>query len=340
MLLSGLEACTGLESALVTRSPFIEYPIDSLRRTPVDSPEELMSKLEFVRHTRNWLREYRPHVVHVWEKTVAFSAALLKISGQCQSAIVDGTPRFARTIRGNILDCLAFRLVEMSASRVVGNSQASLEARGRVPSGKYVVIPNGLDLRRFPGIHGKRAPEGIPRVVMTASFTAPKDHLTLVRAAGRLLSKGHSFRVVFVGDGPERERVNEEMPPKYADSFEFTGQITDVDDVLRGMDIGVLLNAPGHAEGMSNAIMEYMAAGLPVICTDAGGNPELVGHGHDGFLVGYRDVEGVENCLSRLLDSARMRMQMGRASRAIAADAFSVDNMIQAYINLYFGILE
>jgi glycosyltransferase involved in cell wall biosynthesis len=230
--------------------------------------------------------------------------------------------------------------VELSASRVVGNSRASLGARGRLPVGKYMVIPNGLDFRRFPVEHREGASEGPLCIVMTASFSAPKDHLSAVRAACRLLSEGYTLRILFLGDGPARAQIMGMIPREYSASFEFPGKMGDVENVLAEMDIGLLLNTPGHAEGMSNAIMEYMAAGLPVVCTNGGGNPELVSHGRNGYLVDYCDVEGTAQSLSRLIDRAELRKRMGMASRERALRRFSMSRMIHSYADLYLGLLE
>ena len=109
---------------------------------------------------------------------------------------------------------------------------------------------------------------------------------------------------------------------------------------MHAFDIGVLLNnTKGHGEGISNAIMEYMAAGLPVIATDAGGTPELVKDKISGFLVPAFDPEIVVGKINYLLKNEQIRKEMGQKGRKIIEAEFNLGKMVSSYLNLYQNLL-
>ena len=143
-----------------------------------------------------------------------------------------------------------------------------------------------------------------------------------------------------IGDGPFRETIQNRIPGKHRDKFEFTGKIAEVDSKIEGSDIGVLLNNPGHAEGMSNAIMEYMTAGLPVICTDAGSNPELVENRVNGYTVPYSCSESLEKAMVSLMTDSDLRKRMGTKSREKAEAIFPIEKMVQSYKSLYESLVR
>ncbi len=111
----------------------------------------------------------------------------------------------------------------------------------------------------------------------------------------------------------------------------------DIPALLMGMDVGLLL--PRHNEGLSNSILEYMAAGLPVICTDCGGNAELVHDGVNGIVVGVGDDKGVTEALVRLSDEV-LRKKMGKAGRKRIEITYNQERVLDAFEQLYKDIVS
>ncbi len=111
-----------------------------------------------------------------------------------------------------------------------------------------------------------------------------------------------------IGNGPGRNRAEKIAGSLLNNNIHFLGRREDIHQIIHAFDIGVMLNnTNGHAEGISNAIMEYMAAGLPVIATNAGGTIELVQEGRSGFLVPPFDPETVARKIKILLEDEQLK---------------------------------
>jgi len=115
-------------------------------------------------------------------------------------------------------------------------------------------------------------------------------------------------------------------------SVRIVGGRTDVPDLLRTSDLFV---HPSREEGFSNAILEAMAAGLPVVACDVGGNPEAVVDGETGRLVPSRNVAAFASAVAELLADPEKREAMGKAGRLRATERFSLDRMVGEMESLY-----
>ena len=225
--------------------------------------------------------------------------------------------------------------------RIVCNSRAAAKGleRAGIRSSKLVVIPNVLTTEALaetaPAI--PRIP-GRVRVVMIARMNDPaKRHDVFLAAAARVAAKHLQLDYVLVGDGPLRaglERMAAELGLQSRISF--LGDRRDVPAVLASSDISVLSS---DSESLSNAIMESMAAGLPVLACRVGGNEELVRDGENGFLVPAGDHEALADCVGRLAQDAELRAAFGAASKKYAQN-FTVERVCAEYERLYLSLLE
>src|SRR5690606_19000060 len=133
---------------------------------------------------------------------------------------------------------------------------------------KVSVIHNGVDVSRFP-IRSSRENDA-PIAIMVARFSAEKDFDTLLQATSIIRGRVPGFRLRLVGDGPERARVERLADAlQVADSVEFLGVRNDIVEQLSSAAMFVLST---NTEGLSISLLEAMAAGLPVVATDVGGN--------------------------------------------------------------------
>ena len=208
----------------------------------------------------------------------------------------------------------------------------------RVPARKVRTIYNGVDTERFaPGDRAAaRQALGIPAdwsVVGTVGRLDPvKDQAGLVRAFARTPKSGKSALVI-AGHGPSRpelEAVVSELA--LGDRVRLLGEREDVPLLLRALDVFVL---PSLGEGISNAILEAMATGLPVIATRVGGNVELVRDGVTGRLVEPRSPDALAAALGTYLGDLAMARGQGAAGRERAVAEFGLERMLAGYAALY-----
>lgn len=208
----------------------------------------------------------------------------------------------------------------------------------RVPARKVRTIYNGVDTERFcPGSRGAaRQALGIPADVVVAGtlgrLDPVKDQAGLIRAFAQTPGTGKRVLVI-AGDGPSRpelERVASELG--LADRVRLLGERTDVSLILQALDVFVL---PSLGEGISNAILEAMATGLPVIATRVGGNVELVREGITGSLVEPRNPHALSQALDTYLGEPARSRAHGAAGRERAVSEFGLDRMLSAYATLY-----
>ena len=208
----------------------------------------------------------------------------------------------------------------------------------RVPARKVRTIYNGVDTERYA--LGDRAAArralGIPpdwTVAGTVGRLDPvKDQVGLIRAFAQVANKGPSVLVI-AGDGPSRRQL-EALVGELAlgDRVRLLGERDDVPLILRALDIFVLSSI---GEGISNAILEAMATGLPVIATRVGGNSELVRDGLTGRLIEPRSPEALAEALAAYGDDPGLARAHGAAGRERVAREFGLDRMRAAYTALY-----
>ncbi len=225
--------------------------------------------------------------------------------------------------------------------RVVCNSRAAasrLQQVGIAP-GRLAVIPNALDKDAFAEtVPVLPAVAGGLRVAMISRMNDPaKRHDVFLRSAARLAVKYPRVEFVLAGDGPLRPGL-EEMAAKLnlGQRSVFLGDRRDVAAVLASSDISVLTSS---SESLSNAVMESMAAGVPVVACRVGGNDELIRDGENGFLVAPGSHEEVAERIEKLVNDAGMRKSFGAAAKR-AAENFTVENVCGQYKRLYMSLLE
>ena len=237
------------------------------------------------------------------------------------------------------------KLVSARADVVCANAEAvgrlCIAEEGCSPE-RVVVIKNGIDLRRFDALSARPLegplPAGGPLVAVVANLWPVKDHRTLVEAAALVRERIPDVRFALVGGGPERTALQQRIDAlALRDAVHFLGTRYDVPAILARASAFCL---PSRAEGLSNAIMEAMAARLPVVATDAGGNAELVRDGLTGYVVPVGDAAAMARRLMDVLSDPELAREMGRRGRAIAERELSLERKQAAYRDLYCRLLD
>jgi len=227
---------------------------------------------------------------------------------------------------------------------IVGNSDAVLaDLRNEgVPVRRVRKILNGIDLSPYANANSRdrlRSELSIARdsvvLIIVANLIPYKGHADLIDALSR---RAHDlpadWRLLCVGrdtgirDGLQ-QRARDGM---IGDHILWLGERADVPDLLASADIAI---STSHEEGSSNAIIEAMAAGLPVVATEAGGNRELVIDGWNGALVGVGDTEALAAQLVALAHDEFRRKAMGEIARAEVERNYTLDRCVDEYLALY-----
>ena len=204
------------------------------------------------------------------------------------------------------------------------------------------VMYNGFPIEHGTSIEGAAdldalRSNGRVLVGLVANVRPIKRIQDLVRALGRLKDDVPALNVVLIGDGDQEPLRDLGRDLGVGDRLHCLGSRNDVPACLNALDIGVLCS---ESEGFSNALVEYMLAGLPVVCTEAGGNPEAVEHGETGLLYGVGDVETLATHLQGLAGDVEYRQKLGEKGRRIAQERFAMETMVDAHMALYSELLE
>ncbi len=241
---------------------------------------------------------------------------------------------------------LAYRLVNGWVNRIVVVAKAVKEMVCQVegvPESKITVIYNGIEL---PSVGSPsmelREQLGIKEqdkvIVHVANLKPIKGHAFLVQAMKKVVKEIPHVKVLLIG----HDELNGALQDLSKDlglrnNILFLGKRRDVTDLLRLADICVL---PSLSEGMSNAILEYMACGKPAVVTDVGGNPELVEQRVHGLVVPKENADELSAALIALLKDPELCRRMGENGLKRAREEFSIDKMVKNYEELFCDLFS
>lgn len=290
------------------------------------------------------LRDWQPDLVHcrnwnAWPETVL------------AHRLAPGSRRLVWSFHGfgdgDAMPCrrrVASRWLARQTDRLaaVCRHSADLYAlRAGLDAARFEVLHNGVDTARLqPSTDraGARQRLGLPPdrplVLTVANLTPIKDHAALLEAAATLAASGAARPLfLWLGEGPTRAALQARIARLgLAADVLMPGSRHDVAPYLQAADLFVL---PSRLEGMSNAILEAMACGLPVLARRVGANPELVLDGQTGLLCPAADAAAFATALARLLADGPLRLRLGEAGRRRAEANFSLDAMLARYADFY-----
>ncbi len=292
---------------------------------------------------RRFLRDQKPDVLHTW--LFAGNAYGRLAAGPHPSCPVVVSERCVDSWKSGWQLWLDRRLAGRT-TRLVGNSQsvAGFYRNLGIPVDKLVVVPNGIDLPdAAPDARQVvRAELGIPETTHVVGFLgrlAPQKRVKDLIWAFELIRVMHT-EVVFlvIGDGPDRSRLEQ-----YAHSLEIGGRVRFLghrEDAARLMPALDVFWLASDFEGLSNSIMEAMAAALPVVASDIPANRELVVHGETGYLAPVGDRVAFAQLAERFLLDRTLAAQFGAAGRQRIASEFSVARMVEGYAGIYREVVS
>ncbi len=315
-----------------------------LHRLGMTSEKRLRGRMLGWLGLRRIIRRHRPHIVHA-RSTGTWSDASLAVRG-LPVRLVLGFHGQTGVAPPPIAKRCTHRLLARRADAVVAVSHhaaAALIERYHVPPHKLRVIPNGVDTLQFRPAGGCREIESIrrrldlpvsaPLAVCVANLQPVKGHDVLLTAWRQVCMVHPTIQLLLVGDGPERERLEDlSATLRLRDHVRFVGRRGDVADWLRAADLFVL---PSRYEGCSNAVLEAMASGLPVIAGHVGGNAELVSPQHTGWLIEPDSPQRLAGTLVDVFMDQGARHRVGAAAREAVSRHFSMEVCLRRHAELY-----
>ncbi len=219
-----------------------------------------------------------------------------------------------------------------------------------VPAERITMVPNAVVIpeesasnpetraryRLKLGLDGRRI------AIYSGRLSSEKNLDVLLQAWARVAQRYEKAQLLLAGGGGAFRNVESQLRQQQRvlgieNSVRFLGHVSNVTEYLLAADLFVL---PTSTEGMSNSLLEAMAAGNAIIATDIAANREVVTHEVDGLLVPPRDVEAFENAVVRAFDSAELSTRLGCAARERARTRHSVDAMTEAYLSVYGRVVS
>jgi len=227
------------------------------------------------------------------------------------------------------------------AQRLHGRIAVSAAARhfiDRFFPGDYKVIPNGVDLDRFrKAVPIARWQDGTRNLLFVGRHEPRKGLLDLLKAYRLLRMAGSDCRLLVVGSGPQEREARRYIATRRLHGVEFLGRVSDSEkaQLFRTADVYVSPATGGESFGI--VLLEAMAAGAPIVCSDIHGYKGVVRRGREGLLVPPRQPKPLAAAIARLLDDEPARLAMSDAGRARAED-FSWPRVTER-VEAYYGFV-
>jgi glycosyltransferase involved in cell wall biosynthesis len=230
---------------------------------------------------------------------------------------------------------------------ITSNTKAGIE-RYRAPKSKSACIYNGFNFERSKNLHRADELKKLHNlenkfvVGMVAAFAKRKDQETFITAAISLL-KSYPGKIAFilVGYGDyENERIKQSGEHFQKDII-FTGICNFVEEYVNIFDVGVLCtNSSIHGEGISNAILEYMAFAKPVIATDGGGTREILDENSTGYLIKSKLPQLLEDKIIYIMNNPVEAIEMGLKGQQKIKEHFSIEAMCSGFVKIYEKLIS
>ena len=288
---------------------------------------------------------HRPDVVHCYLPTAnVLGSVVARLLG------VRAVVSTRMTVSGiDIHANRTLKVVAKSTNRLIDvqvcDSEAARRtvlATERVDAARTVVVHSGtpmpdLSLPPPPAPPSWNLQRGGPAVVCLASLTWRKAHPVLLEAAAAVASAQPAFKLVLMGEGPERQLVERLVKELGLERIVvLAGSVAQAPRLLRHFRFSVLSSSE---ESFPNALVESMAAGLAIVATRVGGIPELVRDGVDGRLVPPGNPQALAETMLELLERPQLAASMGSSARQRAGELFSVERMAGNFEDLYVNLV-
>jgi len=290
----------------------------------------------FVGQVREVLDRERFDVLHFHEPFVPFLS--LVVLGQSSSVNIATFHAYA-----GFSPAMEFgkRTLSGYSQKLHGRIAVSAAARhfvDRFFPGEYKIIPNGVNLGRFQrAVPIARWQDGCPNVLFVGRLEDRKGLPYLLKAY-RLLRKDEiNCRLLIVGSGPQEREARRYVMTRRLSNVEFLGRVSDAEKAQLFKTADVYVSPATGRESFGIVLLEAMASGAPIVCSDIHGYKGVVQRGRQALLVEPRDSRGLAAAIKELLEDPRRRHEMGEAGKE-RAEQFGWDR-VTARVEAYYGFV-
>lgn len=244
---------------------------------------------------------------------------------------------------------LAERYLSRITSRVIVDADKVgdfLVNTEKINRNKIELVFNGVDIDKYSNIKinrvSKRLELGITPeqklIGIVARLSRVKDHKNLLDAHSAIIKIIPEARLMIIGDGELRVELENYSEAKgLKNHVIFLGTRSDIPELLKILDVFVLCST---SEGLPVTILEAMAAGLPIVATNVGGNPEVIVDNHSGFLVPAKNPQKLAETIISILNDETLACDFGKNGQTRCRELFSLDGMVKKYSELYESALK
>lgn len=307
-------------------------------------------------HLYRLMKKKKVSIVHVNNLAPWFDAALAaKIAGIPCIQTFHGIEN--HLLRRSLVKVFMYKIAHRISYTVTSVSSSAANLLNKISGiglNSITVIPNGIDLSQFTPAENSaekrllRKEFGLPEKAFlfgcVAALRPVKNHKGLFQSFGQIckeyrIEKKESPKLVLIGDGPlmaDLKKLAKNI--NCENSIIFMGQQseTNVKKLLRAFDVFVLNS---YTEGLSYALLEALASGLPAIVTSVGSNPDIITDGCEGFLVPPEDLEALATCLGKIIENSTSLPIKAKSARYKSKE-YSLNHMISSYSFLYKNAAE
>lgn len=325
------------------KSQSFDFPIIILNLPKIIS----LNLIKFIRQFRAFHKKEKFDIVQTFFFDAAIAGTIAAKLAGCKvilSSRRNSLDRISKAQR------LLFRFLQKYIKAYIANSERVARSCAQIEKArpeKYHIIYNGMYLERFRLIgdrmrFNQRTEWGIAEneilIGVTANLRKVKNIDSLIRAAADLTKKYDNLKFVVVGEGPQREYLQNLIESlELTGKFKLGGKKADIIPCIMSFDIGVLCS---KAEGFSNSLIEYMAAGLPVAASDVGGNAEAISHKENGLIFPLNEFNGLTDSLSYLIENKAIAREFGIKAKAAAMKKYDVKTYVKNHEEFYTNILS
>lgn len=308
--------------------------IRSLGCTVIDYPLTAPGKLARISQLATFFKLRNYDLLHTHNAFPHFYGSLAAYRAKIPAVI---HTRHGRRFGETISERLQFAIASRFTNRVIPVSDDTGERCkniGWLPDNKITRIWNGIDVDRFVFT----GPADKLTAITVSRLSPEKDLATMLDAVKIVVNAFPQFRLMIVGDGPEREMLEQKSAALQLESHvQFLGERNDIPQLLSQAGFYV---SSSLTEGISLTLLESMSVGLPVVTTSVGGNPEIVQQPETGLLVPSANATKLANAIIQMCHQQTDWQQIGRQSRERVEQHFNIRSMIKEYENLYLDVLS
>lgn len=304
-----------------------------------------LSLIKYLRRFIRFIRDEKLDIVHTFfADSNIFGAIGARLAG-CKVIISS-----RRNIGNwhNRRNVSILRLLRRWITHYLANSEAAAKITAeveKVAPDRITVIYNGLQLHKYQSLPSDmrskqrrewNAANDETLVGVVANLRDVKNIDSLISTAARLDKEFSSLKYVVVGEGPDRAKLQNLINSLgLTKKFHLVGRYVNVVPCLAAFDIAVLCSS---FESLSNSLIEYMAAGLPIVASNVGGNGEAISHNETGLLYPIDDENGLENALRTLLMDQSLATKLSEGAKKSASQRFSSEAYVKNHQDYYTNV--